>query len=190
MRTTRDRIRLERALETDRQRPMREMVTTVDRVMGHYSERLMQSLDRLDHGERNLHEVVLESVQDKAFELMSMIGIEDREAIVRFRDRFQDANSGKLQWAATRAYVAGRIREWHAKWLELTLQKPVESDDDRADAFGLAEMRKAEWARKGLSAAIADFQKTLALAKAIGLTDSIAPKPPKPSWRAALPRPW
>ncbi len=181
MRTTRERIRLERALDTDRQRPMREMVATVDRVMAHYCERLVQSLDRLDQGERNLHEVVLESVQDKSFELMSMIGFEDREAILRFRDRFHDANSGKLQWAATRAYVAGRIREWHAKWIELERRTSVESEEDQADAFGLAEMRKAEWARKGLSAAIADFQKTLALAKSIGLTDSLAPKPPKPS---------
>ena len=181
VRTTRDRIRLDRALDSDRQRPMREMVATVERVMGHYVDRLMLSLERLEPGQRNLHEVVLESVQEKAFELMSMIGVDDREAILRFREKSMSANAGRGHWAATRAYVAARIREWRA--IRNASIRKTRNDEIEAEmeSFGLAEMRKAEWARKGLSAAIADFQKTLALGKAIGLPDQLCPKPPKPS---------
>ncbi|MBI1324307.1 hypothetical protein GC170_14140 [bacterium] len=184
VRTTRDRIRLDRALDMDRQRPMRELVGTVERVMGHYVDRLMASLERLEPGKRNLHEVVLESVQEKAFELMSVIGVEDREAILRYREVSNAANSGRTRWAATRAYVASRIREWRAIRNALISETLSFQDDAEMESLGLAEMRKAEWARKGLSAAIADFQKTLALGKAIGLPELLSPKPPRPS-RAA-----
>ncbi len=180
LKTTRERVRLEQALDRDRQKPLADLVSTVDRVMHGYVDRLAAILGTMGIDSRNLHEIVIETVQDKAFELSNMIGADDREAIARYRERTQALYSGRLRWATARAFVAGQIRAWKS----IRNRRAAIDDQNEAEtsleSLSTAEMRKADWARKNLSAAIADFQKTLALGKSIGLPEVICPKPPKP----------
>jgi|GEM_PF-6049858 len=184
LKTTRPRVRLERALDRDRQKPLADLVATTDRVMHSYVDRLAVILNDLGIDDRNLHEIVIETVVDKSFELSSMIGVDDREAIARYRERTQARFSGRTRWATVRAFVAGQIRIWKSIRNQRAKIEDIEDDGFATESLGLAEMRKADWARKNLSAAIADFQKTLALGKSLGLPEVICPKPPKPGKQA------
>lgn len=185
IRTTPERISLDRALNQDRQRPLQAMSGTIDRVMIHYVDRLGKLLEDLAPNQEQLHEVVIATVQDRAFELARMISDEDREEIESLRERLQASQSGRLRWAALRTFVAGQIRSWKAIRNRLQAGPGRNADADGLESLGTAEMRKADWARKNLSAAIADFQKTLALGKSIGLPEVICPKPAKTAKKAS-----
>lgn len=188
-RTTRERVALDRAHNRDRQRPRQALTATVDRVMNHYVDRLGQLLEKLAPEQKLLHEVVIATVEDKAFELSRMIGPEDREAIASLRERIQANQSGRLRWAALRGFVAGQIRTWKAFRNCQQAETGRIADAAGLESIGTAEMRKADWARKNLSAAIADFQKTLALGKSIGLPEVICPKPVKAAKKPAADEP-
>jgi hypothetical protein len=179
--TSRESVKLDRALRLDRQRPEKNRSEVVEKVMKGYIDRLIATLERISPDHAELHRFVIASVQEKSLELMDLIGVEDRDAIDKLKASETDRHAARRRWASVRAFVAARIREWRVGNRAFEKVDTGHGQTAAAESIGLAEMRKADWARKATSAAIADFQKSLALGKSIGLPDLMNPKPPKAS---------
>jgi hypothetical protein len=179
VRTSRLRSKLEDAVQADRRRPAVAANRLVDRLMNGYVRNLLDGLATRMNGDMSLHAAILEFVGEKAMELGKLLDPKDREALELMRKDREMPQAGRKVWISTRRFVSERIREWRQKKAVRESAEAISAASLSFESFGPAEMKKAEWARKGAGAAIADFQKTLALAKSLGLIESSPSKSAK-----------
>ena len=180
IRCSREWTRLDRGMNADKARPFKALEMNLQSQLREYSKDFSERMAELYPAEQSAYAVGLCMMQEWR------LGLEYRLEANRYYDlkayekwRMDEITSRKY-WVDTRRFVAMKIRELRREAAFLINQNDSSSGPIALLKFTSQELKAAEWARKMLVSSISNFQKSMAMAKSIGLLgDGKSKKAPK-----------
>lgn len=181
IRCSREWTKLDRGMTADKARPYEALEMNLQSQLRKYSKDFSVRMEELYPDEQSAYAVGLCMMQEWR------LGLEYRLEANRYYDlkayekwRMDEISSRKY-WVDTRRFIARKISELRREAALLSNHQESSNVKSALLKFTAQEMKASEWAQKMVVSAIANVQKSMAMAKSVGLLgDGKAKKAPKP----------